>query len=402
MARPRSPRLTPRVWRVAIVASCLAFAALAMGSAADRLVTGRPDMAKHIPALFAAEALRSQGRQLLEGGDANGARLLGEAAVEQDPVDPGSTALLGAARFALNDRTGAERAFTVAGKLGWRVPLTQFYWMGRALEGGDYRVAGLRLDALLRQKPALLKDRRLLDPMESDPRGRTAMAERMLRKPNWLRAYTALNQELPENVTKWRAQTLIEMSRLGGSAGCERIAPIASRLIQIGEGKIAKVLRRAHCFASGVAIVDDGDFAAAAVDQARSDFVWFFLGQADIDALPQRRDYPAPSGLLIRGNAIRDSIVVRQLVFAPAGTYQLSWKAVSTDGSPTNRILASLGCGIVSIDKVSPTYDSTAQRWTATVQLDDSCEARWLKFGAAKGPTDGFLTEVELVPVEHS
>ena len=242
----------------------------------------------------------------------------------------------------------------------------------------------------------------MLDPMESDPRGRTAMAQRLVITPNWLMAYTGLDQELPDSVTKWRAQTLIEMSRLGGSAGCERIAPIASRLVQIGEAKLAQAVRRAHCFASRVAIVYDGEFAAAAVDQARSDFVWFFLGQADIDALPQRGEYPAPSGLLIRGNAIRDRIVVRQLVFAPAGTYQLSWKAVTTDGTPTNRILASLGCGIESIDQISPTYDSAAERWSATVRLDDSCEARWLKFGAAKGPTNGFLTEVKLVPVEHS
>ena len=402
MARPASFRQTAGAWRVVVALCCVAYSVLAIGSAADRLVTEHPDLSARVPAFFASEALRNQGRQLLEAGDANGARLKGEAAVDQEPVDPGSTALLGAARFALGDRIGADRAFTVAGQLGWRVPLTQLYWMGRALEGGDYRVAGLRLDALLRQKPELLKDRRLLDPMERDPRGRTAIAERLVRAPNWLRNYTALDQELPDNVMRWRAQTLLEMSRLGGSAGCERIAPITSRLIQINEAKLGQAIRRAHCFASKVAIVYDGNFAAAAVDQSRSDFVWFFLGQEGIDALPQRRKYPATSGLIIRGNAIRDQIVVRQLVFAPSGTYRLSWKAVGPGGTPTNQILASLGCGVESIDKITPTYDDTAKKWAATVRLDDGCEARWLKFGAAKGPTDGFLTEVELVPLELS
>ena len=250
MARPASFRQTAGAWRVVVALCCVAYSVLAIGSAADRLVTEHPDLSARVPAFFASEALRNRGRQLLVAGDANGARLKGEAAVDQEPVYPGSTALLGAARFALGDRIGADRAFTVAGQLGWRVPLTQLYWMGRALEGGDYRVAGLRLDALLRQKPELLKDRRLLDPMESDPRGRTAIAERLVRAPNWLRNYTALDQELPDNVMRWRAQTLLEMSRLGGSAGCERIAPITSRLIQINEAKLGQAIRRSKAATS--------------------------------------------------------------------------------------------------------------------------------------------------------
>lgn len=388
------------LWRSAAIGACLGYAVLAIGSVADRSTADHPGLAARIPGLFASEALRSRGRQLLEAGDNRRALPLGAAAVAQEPVDPASTALLGAARFAGGDQAGADRAFMVAGQLGWRIPMTQIYWMGRALEGGDFRVAALRLDALLRQKPALLKDRRLLDPMESDPRGREALAQRLLAMPNWLTAYASANQESADNVVLWRAQTLIRMSRLGGSVGCEKISPIVSRLILMSEARVAHEVWWAHCPDTRRAIVFDGKFERAAVDQSRSEFDWFFVGQSDVEALTQKRDGPLRSGLQIRGNGNRDRFVVRQAIFAPSGKYQLSWKAENPDGTPTNRILASLGCDVESADIVNATFDIVGKRWTTIVDLDNSCEVRWLKFGVAQGPTIGFLTDVGLFPMK--
>lgn len=400
MPSAASSRFATWLWRMAIVATLLAFAVLAIGSATDRMVTTRPEMAPKVPAIFASEALRSNGIQLLEAGEFKEAIALGEAAVSRDPVDPASTALLGAARFARGDRNGAERAFIVAGKLGWRIPLTQLYWMGRALEVGDFRVATLRLDALLRQKQELLKDRRLLDPIESDPRGRQALAQRLLANPSWLKAYTSEDSSAADLVMQWRGQTLIEMSRLDGSLGCETIAPIVYRLVRIGDVRLAHELWSRHCPAANRAIVFDGKFAAATVDQSRSEFNWFFIGQSDVEALPQQGRGLQPSGLAIQGNPIRDRFVVRQAIFAPVGKYRLSWRAENLDGTPTERILVSLGCDIEAASPVNATFDSAAAQWSAVVTLGDQCAAHWLKFGAEKGFTGGFLTDVALFPIK--
>ena len=394
MARPRSPRLTPRVWRVAIVASCLAFAALAMGSAADRLVTGRPDLARHIPALFAAEALRSQGRQLLEAGDAKGALVLGQAAVAQEPVDPGSTALLGAARFALGDRTGAERAFTVAGKLGWRVPLTQLYWMGRALEGGDYRVAGLRLDALLRQKPALLKDRRLLDPMESDPRGRTAMVVRMLARPNWLKPYADNVYDISSQAIQYRAMVLEELALRGLTIGCAQIAPATSRLLDTGAVVRAAALWRDHCPAAGTGLVSDGNFANASLASATGPFAWTTTGDSDISLAFA----PAASGqrLVIEGAAQRDRVLLSQLLVLPPGGYVLSWRAETASGTPTDHVRAAIGCAQQTKDWLPTNFDRQNRRWVARVTIGADCAGHWLNFGVAANAGSVWLEQIAL------
>ena len=396
MARPASFRQTARAWRVAVALCCVAYAVLAVGSAADRLVTEHPDLSARVPAFFASEALRDQGRQLLEAGDANGARLKGEAAVDQEPVDPGSTALLGAARFALGDRTGADRAFTVAGQLGWRVPLTQLYWMGRALEGGDYRVAGLRLDALLRQKPELLKDRRLLDPMESDPRGRTAMVVRMLARPNWLKPYADNVYDISPQAIKYRAMVLQELARRGLTVGCSQIAPATSRLLDTGAVGGAAELWRDHCPDAGPGLVSDGHFAHASLAPGTSPFAWTTTGDSEISLA----FVPAASGqrLVIEGAARRDRVLLSQLLVLSPGSYVLSWRAETSSGTPTDQVKAAIGCAQQTKDWLPASFDGQKRLWIAPVTISADCAAHWLNFGVAADSGSVWLEQVALQP----
>ncbi len=175
--RQRLPLWSRLGWATGLVL----FAGLAAGSAADRLSAGDPVLAAQIPALFASEALRTRGAEALSNGQAVGAELIGTAAIRNAPTDPQSTALFGAGKLAVGDR--------VAGQLGWGVPITQSYWMGQALADGKYDIAALRLDALLRQQPALLRQRQLIDSMERNPAGQTAMIARMRLNPAWLSFY---------------------------------------------------------------------------------------------------------------------------------------------------------------------------------------------------------------------
>ena len=396
MPSPASSRSASRLWHIATLAACLAYAFLAIGSAADRLVPKHPDLAAQIPTLFASETLRNNGIRLLQTGNFKGALALGEAVVRQEPVDPTSTALLGAARFAEGDQIGAERAFTVAGKLGWRVPLTQLYWMGRALEGGDFGVAALRLDALLRQKPAQLKDRRLLDPMESDPRGRAAMVGRMLMRPNWLKPYADRVFDIPPQAMRYRAMVLEELGRRGVLVGCAQIGSATSRMVDIGAAAQAAELWRLHCPAAGTGLVFDGHFVNASLAAVASPFAWATAGDSDTSLA----FVPAAGGqrLMVVGAAPFDRVLLSQLLVVPPGNYVLSWNAGTGSGTPTDRVRAGIGCAQQTKDWLPARFDEHSRRWFAPVTIGSDCAGHWLKFGVAANAGSVWLEQVALQP----
>jgi hypothetical protein len=117
--------------------------------------------------------------------------------IDTAPVDPGSTAMFGAARLAQGDEPGAEKAMLVAAQLGWRIQFTQAYWLGRALQLGDMRVAALRLDALLRVTPELVNNDLYLQPFETTQEGRAALVARLALAPDWVGSYVNDVDKLP-------------------------------------------------------------------------------------------------------------------------------------------------------------------------------------------------------------
>ena len=222
------------VLRAAVVLAGLAYAGLAFGSGLDRLAADDPAMAQRVPSAFAAQALRTLGAQALTQGKAGELLRLGQAALSDSPTDPQSAAMFGAGLLASGNRAGADRAFRTAGKLGWRVPITQNYWMGRALAQGDYPLAALRFDALLRQQPALHRQRALLDPLERNPAGRAALITRIALRPVWVDSYAGDVADLPADVMEQRTTVLLEAAAKGVVLGCPAIAPGASRLATLG------------------------------------------------------------------------------------------------------------------------------------------------------------------------
>ena len=149
----------------------LGLATLAWGSGVDRMARTSPALAQIVPEPLRARAWRSEASLALLR-QANTAEALAERAVRADPIDPASTSLLGAARFAGGDGPGAAAAFRVAGALGWRDQPTQLYWLLAALQAGDYPVATERLDALLRQAPVYPQAPALLGRLGATPGGR--------------------------------------------------------------------------------------------------------------------------------------------------------------------------------------------------------------------------------------
>lgn len=382
--------------KVAIVACAAVFALLALGSGLDRIAQARPALAPHVPAPFASQALRSAGREALARGDAAASLKLGKAAVVDAPVEPESTALLGMARLAAGDRSGGERAFRVAGQLGWRVPYTQAYWMDRALAVGDYRVAAMRLDAMLRQQPELLANRALLDPLEQAPAGRAALAERLMTAPGWLVPYSTQVTGLARDVLLQRAQVLGEVARRGGSTGCEAIAPLVEQLVDAQAVAEGSALWRQHCPGATQTMVHDGNFVAAMLEQDRSQFTWTFIGQGDASALFEPAPNPPAKLLAIDSTALYPRLIARQLVLAGPGRYRLTWLAIGADGGPSDLALAAFACTPDPKDWLSARFDATRHRWIAEFTIDGSCAARWLGFGIAPRPGNVKLGQIAL------
>lgn len=377
---------------------CLGYAALALGSALDRASLTRPELAPRVPRILASEALRSEGSQALARGEGQAASVLGERAVIAAPLDPASTALLGAARYAAGDRGGADRAFRLAAQLGWRIPYTQLYMLGRALETGDFRVAALRLDALARQNPALLADRRLFDPLERSAAGRAALAERLLAGPPWLRSYAIDVQGLEPDRLAQRVAVLGELARRGGRIGCTPAGAPASRLIAAGAIADAARFWRSHCPAADRGLVYDGAFAAAAPDQSESEFAWTFIGNSQVSVAFETAGTGPGRTLVIDSTAPRAEQVVRQLVLAAPGRYRLSWQDEGGGGGAAAPVLAQFACEPATRGGMEPQFDPASGRWFALVVADGRCAARWVGFAVKPGAAGARVSDVRLEP----
>lgn len=390
-------RAAPRggLRRAALVIGCLGFGAAALGSGLDRMAATRPALAPLVPAVFASEALRTSGRLLLDGGNGRAAATIGIEAIKDAPVDPVSTALLGAGRLAQGDADGADAAFRVAGKLGWRVPYTQLYWLGRALDSGEVGVAALRLDALLRQNPALLRNRAVMTLLEDRADGRAAMTARLLGRPNWLLAYAADVYDQPLPIMRQRAEVLGAVSKGGTVIGCAAIAPATGQLVKLGDPLVASALWRAHCPSAGGAAIADPHFSATSLEGPASPFAWSLVGDSDISLGLGQPDAQGARSLAISSTSERDKVVASQLLVAPPGGYVLSWRGADVAEGAADQLRVSLGCLQGDRDWLQSTYDRAARRWIAPVVLGGDCAAHWLNLGiTARG--EAAITDIRL------
>lgn len=385
--------------RAAMVLGCLAYAGLALGSGLDRLAASDPALAQRVPAAFASQALRTLGAQAIAQGPAGEVLRLGQAALNDSPTDPQSAAMLGAGLLASGDRAGADRAFRVAGKLGWRVPITQSYWMNQALAQGNYNLAAMRLDALLRQQPALHRQRALLDPLERNPAGRAALIARMAAAPVWTGSYAGDVADLPADVMQQRTTVLLEAAAKGLVLGCPVIAPGASRLAVLGLYAEGSALWRAHCPAAGSALISDPNFAMAGLGDKLSAFSWEVLGNSELSLgfIPS----PSSSGqrLTLDGVTTHPRPFLMQLLALSPGRYALSWSAGNGQLQPSSLILASLACRGAQPSWLVPALDRKSGRWRAEVNVAAGCPAQVLGFAAAAGSLNIWLEQIRIDPV---
>lgn len=384
---------------IGVAAVAATYALVALASGLDRMGAEQPMLAGMLPSALATQSLRNQATNAQSIGDADRALELARAAVRRTPIEPASTAVLGAALLGHKDGTGAEKAFRVAAQMGWRVPLTQLYWMQASLAYEDYPNAAVRLDALLRQQPDLLRNRKLLDPLEQVDEGRAALAQRLVERPGWLRPYIADVWDTAPEVLDLRRAVLLDLARAGKPLGCEEISQFVQREVSLGEVRSAHDVWTAHCPTARGAIVYDGSFERAEVAQTRASLAWTFVGNAGISVLMEPGRRAGSRVLAVDGTVDRPRVFVRQLVLIDPGDYRASWTSATDGGAASARLAVGLDCG-KGVDWQVGTAGPGGRR-TAVLRHDGACEAPWLSFALVPGQGAAQLTDVTLTPANQ-
>ena len=375
---------------VALVAA--GYAGLSTALAFDRAAVNAPEAAVRVPEPFQQQALASQSKALLLAGKPEQIAPLAQALVQRDPLGPQSASLLGTARLAQGDARGADMAFRLSAKLGWRDAATQVYWLQSALAGGDLNRASTRFGAIARQWPAAPAIDQLSAQFESNPRGQMLIAQQIASGANWARSYAQPQPGQPVDRLAGRAMVLISAAGLGGRLGCDAIAPMVVAITPV-QPALASRLWSAQCpRAAAAGQVNDASFEETAEAGGKTAFDWQFPGNgalvADVVSTNSGRH-------VLRARNTGAALVplaMQRIVLAP-GTYRLSWREVASTRASASQIAASLSCrpermlaspqagrvdggrGVVKLDHAGTCAAPLLQLWLAPgggeVSIDD-------------------------------
>ena len=382
--------------RTALAIGVGLYALLSVYSAADRGGVVPASGVFMVPPL-PAQALLAQARQRLAGEDYRGGLALARQAVFANPVEPTAPAMVGAALLGLGEEAGARRAFTVAGRMGWRVPLTQTYWLQEALAVQDYRVAALRFDAMALQNATTAAELVPARQFESSAAGRQALAERLRRAPPWLGPYLdPVNQATSTDLVA-RAAVAQQLISGGMSLPCGTLTRLLWRLVDVGEARIAQSLWRQRCPVSGGGLLTDGNLARLQTD-SQQPFGWQLTTDADVTAKGGLLGGGA-TGVTFANSAPSRRAVLRQIVVLPAGTYRLTWVARGPAGVASDRIVAAMGCMGSPPTGVPARLAASGAIWSADFPVSAQCSAVQIEFQILPGTADASLSSVSLARV---
>lgn len=384
----------------AILIGALALLGLSGVSGMDRIARTDPAIAAQVPLPFARAALRTLGNQALAGQRGSDAAAYGWHALNRAPFEADAVALFAAGQLASGKTAQADRAFGVAGWMGWRVPLTQAYWLSRALQAHDYAGAAMRLDALLRQQPTLIGQQALLDQVERDPAARAALIARLDPGTEWLGRYLDEVFALPPQVLRQRALMMIDAADAGLVLGCDRMSNLAGAMTNLNLYTEAAALWDAQCPQSAGLLKGGDGLATLDLQGTRNPFAWQILGSGDL--LLGLVPAPGHNGqrLTIDGTPpIAERFLAKLLLLEP-GRYRLSWRAGDTSGDQSEAIRAALVCKGEKGSRLEDQTPGTDDRASALVTITPDCIAQQLSFARAPGGSGKvWLEDVRLDPL---
>jgi len=374
-----------RLRRLAL-AGCLAYGVLALGSGLDRMSEKHPDLAGSVPAWFSSSAARAQAAGAIEAGRGREAQAEARLAILADPVDARAPSLLGQALAISGEGERARGAFEVAGKMGWRDPATQIYWMYTALEARNYEAASQRLDAILRQSPRFDQRDPLLATLEATPAARDKLAARLAERPLWSEVYFLETTGLSDVSLYLRGETARALAGKG-VRDCEQVAPLVTAMVERLSPAEARAVWQAQCArgAPGSAPADPG-FEQAQLLHPLTPFDWRFTGDGAIDVMLGAQSGFSGQALVVSSTAPGRRGFASQMLLLPAGDHVVRWRAQGEGGAAATAVTVSLECE----DKVhrarpARVIDASAGRFEARIAVPMGCPVQWLSLGIDPG-----------------
>jgi hypothetical protein len=358
-----------------------------------------------------ADAVAALARERLIGRDRDGAARLAGRALQLTPLNASAMTTYGIAMDELGRQPQADRAMTVAGRLGWRDVVTQIWLLRRLLLAGDFDAAMNHADALMRRENEV--PRALLAAMTAaarDPRMVDPLARHMAQNPSWrgpLLVFLSYDAKPPATDV---AHALLTRLAAGPTPPTnDELAVYLRRLV--GDQRFGEAASEWRSLTHGAAetgYIYDGDFARP---PGQTPFDWTYSegvgwsvdvadapGQARGQALRLEYDGVSPPGL------------VRQMLVLPPGAYRLSGRAYS-DGDAGPKALAwGVVCATTGQALATVPTPQTKNQWSAfAAELSvpsDRCPAQWLTLSAEPGDMradiDVWYDDLRIAPIAQA
>lgn len=319
------------------------YGAIAGANGIDRLTAASPSLERLVPGPFRSFADAAAAQIALTRKDYQQVETAAARGVAASPMNRDSVGLLASARLLRNQPEKADAAFRVSGQLGWRDLPTQLYWYGVGIDSEDYTLAAQRADAILRSDPEYANAQLVLEPLETDPRGREALIARMIEKPNWLVRYTSADAEASDAALARKAGILKQLSGRGVALGCAMVNRLVFQLVDRGMRAAAIDMWSSHCSrAPAGKLLFDPEFQVLAAER-QSPFDWRTFNTGDVDV----RSLVQAGGQRVAEASNQSSITVpilAQTVELAPGAYRVRVEA-SDPGTVRGRLFASINCG---------------------------------------------------------
>jgi hypothetical protein len=199
---------------------------------------------------------------------------------------------------------------------------TQIYWMQRAMELGDFDVAAMRLDALLRLDHSFQRNYLFLRPAEQYPPMRQAFLKRMTGRPPWLEDYISDVSGFKGDQFSSRVALLSETPSVGLVAGCKAISRVINQMTSRNALPEAYSLWRAHCPQARTYITDPA-FEFLGVDENETTMFGWHLQTSG--SLSYDRATADKTMLSVTNVGPTIGGFIKQFVMAPPGDYRIRW-----------------------------------------------------------------------------
>lgn len=340
-------------------------------------------------------------------GDYPAAAATARRAISQAPLEAGPMQILASATDALGHRRDAEVLMRQTVKLSLRDAQAQAWLLNQAMARQNYEAASLHADVLLRRSDEAVGSMTwLLMQIANSPEGRSALARRLSEDPPWRNRFL---------LTAARNGSVADMGALFGALAKtdqpptdDELSPFFLRLASMGRYEDARRYWAAVARGRPVSLsqIFDGGFEGLG---APAPFNWQILRVAGGDAALLGPDKsPLGYARLRHDGFSSSSVMMRQLLFLPAGRYTLRATVQVDEPDASGRFRMELACFIGGRLGRLPLEGDVGKATVSSIafEVPEGCGAQWLVLWPTsvdrRDPVEMRIDDVEIRPALDS